>query len=48
MAYNLKIQSLNDLYLIKTSRSNYAKTIDIATNIITNYGSFVVIDPNGN
>ena len=48
MAYNLKLQTLSDLQLVKTTRTNYTKTIDIATTVISSYNSFVVIDPNGN
>ncbi len=35
MAYNLKLQTLSDLQLVKTTRTNYTKTIDIATTVIS-------------
>ena len=48
MAYNLRLQTLDDLRRVKTTRTNYNKTVGIAKAVIENYGSFVVIDPTTN
>jgi hypothetical protein len=48
MAYTQKLETIDDLNKVRTSRSNYSKVIEVASAIITRYNNFVVIDPVGN